>query len=133
MNVEKSVHNALWGSESWEISVHPFDPSVIAGGMIKLWRSFGVRVIWWDKAVVERTMDGWFLVKDGRRLAVGDGKWAATEWRFSDDLVEPLFEWCGTRKIAANGRLDENGALLVSWQFLGGVAHGCFKVSDSNL
>ena len=86
-----------------------------------------------DKAVVERTTDGWVLVKDGRRLAVGDGKWATTAWRFSDDLIEPLFEWCGTRKIAANGRLDEEGALLVSWQVLGGVAHGCFKVSGSNL
>ena len=28
----KSVHHALWGSESWEISAHPSDPSVIAGG-----------------------------------------------------------------------------------------------------
>ena len=32
MNVEKSVHKALWGSESWEISAHPSDPSVIANG-----------------------------------------------------------------------------------------------------
>ena len=85
-----------------------------------------------DKAVVKQTTDGWVLFKDGRRLAVGDGKWATTEWRFSDDLVEPLFEWCGTRKIAANGRLDAEGALLVSWQFLGGVAHGCFKVVNSD-
>ena len=29
---EKSVHPALWGEESWEISAHPSDPSVIAGG-----------------------------------------------------------------------------------------------------
>ena len=85
-----------------------------------------------DKAVVKQTTDGWVLFKDGRRLAVGDGKWATTEWRFSDDRVEPLFEWCGTRKIAANGRLDAEGALLVSWQFLGGVAHGCFKVVNSD-
>ena len=28
---KKSVHEALWGSESWEISAHPSDPSVIAG------------------------------------------------------------------------------------------------------
>ena len=86
-----------------------------------------------DKAEVERTTEGWMLVKNGRRLAVGDGKWAMTEWCFSDDLVEPLFEWCGTRKIAANGRLDEDGALRVSWQFLGGIAHGCFKVPNSKL
>ena len=29
---ESSNHAALWGSESWEISAHPSDPSVIAGG-----------------------------------------------------------------------------------------------------
>ena len=32
MNFKKSVHSALWGSESWEISAHPSDSSVIAGG-----------------------------------------------------------------------------------------------------
>ena len=32
MNLEKSVYTALWGSESWEISAHPSDPSVIADG-----------------------------------------------------------------------------------------------------
>ena len=32
MKFKKSVHSALWGSESWEISAHPSDPSVIAGG-----------------------------------------------------------------------------------------------------
>ena len=32
MNFEKSVHTALWGSERWEISAHPSDPSVIADG-----------------------------------------------------------------------------------------------------
>ena len=32
MNFEKSVHTALWGAESWEISAHPSDPSVIADG-----------------------------------------------------------------------------------------------------
>lgn len=26
-----NIHPALWGSESWEISVHPAGPSVIAG------------------------------------------------------------------------------------------------------
>ena len=29
---ERSAHEALWGSESWEISAHPSDPSVIADG-----------------------------------------------------------------------------------------------------
>ena len=32
MNSKKSVHIALWGSESWEISAHPTDPSMIADG-----------------------------------------------------------------------------------------------------
>ena len=32
MNFKKSVHNALWGSESWEISAHLSDPSAIADG-----------------------------------------------------------------------------------------------------
>ena len=29
MNFKKSGHDALWGSESWEISAHLSDPSVI--------------------------------------------------------------------------------------------------------
>ena len=29
---QKIIHFALWGSESWEISAHPTDPSVIADG-----------------------------------------------------------------------------------------------------
>ena len=32
MRFEKSDHFALWGSESWEISAHPSDSSVIADG-----------------------------------------------------------------------------------------------------
>ena len=32
MNFEKSIHTALWGSESWEISAHSSDPSVIEDG-----------------------------------------------------------------------------------------------------
>ena len=32
MNFKTSVHSALWGLESWEISAHPSDPSVIADG-----------------------------------------------------------------------------------------------------
>ena len=36
MTFEKSIHTALWGSESWEISAHPSDPSVIADGEVNL-------------------------------------------------------------------------------------------------
>lgn len=32
MNLKKSTHTALWGSESWEIFAHSADPSVIADG-----------------------------------------------------------------------------------------------------
>ena len=32
MTFETSVHQALWGTESWEISAHSSDPGVIAGG-----------------------------------------------------------------------------------------------------
>ena len=32
LSFEKSIHTALWGSESWEVSAHPSDPSVIVGG-----------------------------------------------------------------------------------------------------
>ena len=35
MRFEKSIHTALWGTESWEISAHPSDPSVIAAGAAK--------------------------------------------------------------------------------------------------
>ena len=32
MTFEKSVHAALWGIESWEISAHTSDPGEIADG-----------------------------------------------------------------------------------------------------
>lgn len=32
---EKDIHVALWGTESWEISAHPSDPSMIADGAEK--------------------------------------------------------------------------------------------------
>ena len=81
-----------------------------------------------DKATVESAGDGWTLVKDGRRLAVGKGVWKVTDWTFTDDLVEPLFNDCGTRRIAANGTVGTNGALTVTWQMLGGIRHGRFTV-----
>ncbi len=82
------------------------------------------------KAKVETTSDGWVLVReDGRRLAVGRGKWATTSWKFSDKNVELLFVDCGTREIAATGRLLDDGSLDVTWQFLGGIRHGRFKVA----
>ena len=34
LNFQPNYHPALWGGESWEISVHPAGPSVIAGGAL---------------------------------------------------------------------------------------------------
>ena len=82
-----------------------------------------------DQAAIETTADGWSLVrKDGRRLAVGRGRWDTTRWTFNDSNVEPLFVNCGTHEIAANGRLLPDGSLSVTWQFLGGIRHGRFTV-----
>ena len=85
-----------------------------------------------DTATVETAADGWTLVKGGRRLAVGKGAWAVTDWTFDQTNVEPLFANCGTHKIAANGRLQSDGSLSVSWQFLGGIRHGRFVVRGQN-
>ena len=42
------------------------------------------------------------LVRGGRRLSVGKGAWAVTDWTFDQTNVEPLFANCGAHKIAAN-------------------------------
>ncbi|MBR4652339.1 MAG: serine hydrolase [Kiritimatiellae bacterium] len=85
-----------------------------------------------DGASVESAPDGWTLVKEGRRLSVGKSGWAVTRWKFSDTNVEPLFVDCGTREIAAIGRITPEGKLSVTWQFLGGIRHGRFEVSSSS-
>ena len=82
-----------------------------------------------DKANCETAPDGWILTVGGRKLNVGDGKWAVTSWKFDDTNVEPLFANCGTRDIAATGRLLPDGSLSVTWQMLGGIRHGCFAVA----
>ena len=35
LTFEPNVHTALWGRESWEVSVHPAGPSVVAAGAAK--------------------------------------------------------------------------------------------------
>ena len=77
-------------------------------------------------AAVETAEGGWVLALGSRRLHVGNGRWLVTEWKFNDANVEPLFHDCGTRKIAATGKLDGNGRLWVTWQMLGGIRHGRF-------
>ena len=81
-----------------------------------------------DKASFKAVPGGWTLTLNGRTLNVGDGKWAVTSWKFDDTNVEPPFVNCGTHDIAAAGRLLPNGSLSVTWQFLGGIRHGRFRV-----
>ena len=38
LRFEPNIHPALWGQESWEISIHPSAPSVISGGYAKTGR-----------------------------------------------------------------------------------------------
>ena len=54
-----------------------------------------------DAAQIEAADGGWRLRRGDAVLNVGDGGWKITEWRFTDDNVEPLFGKCGVRKIAA--------------------------------
>ena len=80
--------------------------------------------------IIESAADGgWTLVRaDGRRLAVGKGAWAVTQWTYTSDNVEPLFAQYGTQDIAASGRRAEDGGLVVTWHHLGGIRHGRFTV-----
>ena len=82
-----------------------------------------------DKASFTASPDGWVLTRNGRNLNVGDGKWSVTSWKFDDTNVEALFANCGTRDIAATGRLLPDGSLSVTWQMLGGIRHGSFVVA----
>lgn len=84
-----------------------------------------------DKAKVIDQTQTWQLVRGERKLLVGKGCWAITEWKFTDDTVEPLFHNVGTRRIAANGYLRADGKLVVSWQDLGGIRHGRFVVGTA--
>ena len=77
--------------------------------------------------VAERKADGWEIDISGQRLAIGDGGWAKTKWKFSDSNVEPLFAFYGTHEMAAFGRKEKDGSLTVVWQFLGGIRHGRFR------
>ncbi len=83
-----------------------------------------------DAAEIVAVDGGWRLQRGDAVLDVGAGGWKITEWRFTDDNVEPIFGKCGVRKIAATGKTDELGRLEVTWQMLGGIGHGSFKVVD---
>ena len=78
--------------------------------------------------VVAKDGAGWTLEENGRRLPVGNGTWAQTDWEFTKDLVEPLFVVTSTRKVAASGAWTAPGEFKVRWYVLGGIQKGVFTV-----
>ena len=86
-----------------------------------------------SSAAVEKTPGGWAIMRgDGFRLAVGDGDWSATTYKFSDSSVEGLFALVGVRDVAASGAWTAPGVLTVRWCLLGAPQHGSFTVSAAN-
>ena len=81
-----------------------------------------------DKGTLEKSDSGWTLVGGNRRLAIGDGAWAETTWKFDDGNVEPLFALVGTRTAIAAGRWTNEKTLRVSWHLLDCTQKGEFEV-----
>ena len=77
---------------------------------------------------VTKTDDGWTVEENGKKLAVGRGKWATGSWQFTGNRIEPLFILTSDRKVAASGVLSPKGALVVRWHVLGGIQNGTFAV-----
>ncbi len=77
---------------------------------------------------LEKSDSGWTLVGGNRRLAIGDGAWAETTWKFDDGNVEPLFALVGTRTAIAAGRWTNEKTLRVSWHLLDCTQKGEFEV-----
>ena len=84
------------------------------------------------RPVLFKQGDDWVLEENGRRLAVGNGGWARTDWEFTKDLVEPLFAVTSTRKVAASGAWTAPGEFKVRWYILGGIQRGVFTVKQVN-
>ena len=80
------------------------------------------------KGILEKSDSGWTLVGGNRRLAIGDGAWAETTWKFDDGNVEPLFALVGTRTAIAAGRWTNEKTLRVSWHLLDCTQKGEFEV-----
>lgn len=80
------------------------------------------------KGTLEKSDSGWTLVGGNRRLAIGDGAWAETTWKFDDGNVEPLFALVGTRTAIAAGRWTNGKTLRVSWHLLDCTQKGEFEV-----
>jgi len=71
---------------------------------------------------------GWVLEAQGRSLAIGDGKWGVTEWKFNDSNVEGCFQLVGTRRVIASGAWIDAHTLRVRWFLQGGIQKGEFDV-----
>lgn len=80
------------------------------------------------KGTLEKSDSGWTLAGGNRRLAIGDGAWAETTWKFDDGNVEPLFALVGTRTAIAAGRWTNAKTLRVSWHLLDCTQKGEFEV-----
>ena len=81
-------------------------------------------------ATLEKAEGGWSLVRpDGVRIAVGDGSWAVTPFKFSDSNVEALFALIGTQDVAASGAWTAPGIFTVRWYLLSGPQNGTFTVA----
>ena len=79
-----------------------------------------------------KTDSGWVLEAQGRSLAIGDGKWGETEWKFNDSNVEACFQLVGTRRVVASGAWKDAKTLRVRWFLLGGIQKGEFDVAVSS-
>ena len=80
------------------------------------------------KGTFEKSATGWTLVAGNRRLAIGDGTWSETTWKFDDGNVEPLFVLVGTRTAIAAGRWTDAKTFRVSWHLLDCTQKGEFDV-----
>ena len=81
-------------------------------------------------ATLEKAEGGWSLVRpDGVRIAVGDGSWTVTPFKFSDSNVEALFALIGTQDVAASGAWTAPGIFTVRWYLLSGPQNGTFTIA----
>lgn len=80
---------------------------------------------------LEKTDSGWVLKAQDHALAVGDGKWDETVWKFNDSNVEGCFQLVGTRRVVASGAWKDVKTLHVRWFLIGGIQKGEFDITAS--
>ena len=101
------------------------EPAVNLPAKVKFGRS---QLMEEGEGSLEKSDDGWTLSVGGRSLAIGDGKWSETVWKFDDGNVEPLFKLVGTRTAVASGSWKDDKTLKVAWHLLGATQKGVFEV-----